>query len=96
MWDNITQDLSVNQIASHVGVNRRSLERAFRRDLGRGINQEYQRRRLEKAGQLLIQTDLSIADVSTALGFNAHTYFCRVFREAYGVSPAQYRRENRP
>jgi LacI family transcriptional regulator len=94
MWDNITANLTVDQVARRVGVHRRTLERAFRRELGRGINQEYQRRRLEKACELLLQTELRIADIARAMNFGTHHYFCRSFRSTFGMSPGAYRRRH--
>jgi LacI family transcriptional regulator len=91
MWDHIHEDLSVDQIARHVGVTRRTLERAFSRDLSRGVREEFQRRRLDKARELIIQTDLPIARIAEALSFRSVTYLGRVFRETYHQSPAQYR-----
>lgn len=91
MWDNISENLPVQQISDHVGISRRKLERAFNKSLGRGINQEFQRRRLEKARDMLMQTNIKIADVAQALKFSSHNYFCRSFRSAYGVSATKYR-----
>jgi len=94
MWDHVAEDLSVDAIARHVGVSRRTLERAFERELGRGINSEFQRRRLEKARELLLLTDLKVTELAQALNFSSHNYFCRAFGKAYGISPARYRREH--
>jgi len=96
MWDHMDEDLSVDQIAEHAGTSRRTLEKAFARELGRGINQEYQRRRLEKARDLLIQTDLPIAAVAQTMGFGSKSHFFDAFRRAYGTTPGRYRRENEP
>ena len=93
MWDHINEDLSVDQIARHVGVSRRTLEKAFKRDLGRGINTEFQRRRLERVCELLTQTNLSIAEVAEALSFSGAKYLTEAFGHAYGMSPTQYRRQ---
>lgn len=91
MWDHIADDLSVDQIAQHVGVSRRALEVGFQRDLGRGINTEYQRRRLEKGRDLLMQTDWRVARIAEFLGFSGPKYFAKAFQKAYGASPTQYR-----
>ncbi len=95
MWDHITDNLTVDQIAEQGGISRRKLERAFRRELGRGINQEFQRRRQEKARDLLVQTDLRITDISESLRFGSHNYFCRSFRAAFGVSATKFRRQHK-
>lgn len=93
MWDRVAEDLSVDEIATAVQVPRRTLEKAFRRHLGRGINQEFQRRRLEKARDLILESNQAIKDIAAAMSFNSQTQFGRAFRMAYGMSPAQYRRK---
>jgi LacI family transcriptional regulator len=94
MWDHVAEDLSVDQIADHLDVSRRTLEKAFQRDLGRSINREFQRRRLEKAKELLLQTDLTVAAIADALSFSSSRQLCRVFAAEFNQSPARYRREH--
>jgi len=91
MWDHIAEDLAVDQIVEQMAVSRRRLELAFRKDLGRSVNAEFQRRRLEKACELITMTDLPIGEVAGSMGYNSHTHFGRAFRAAYGVTPAAYR-----
>ncbi len=94
--DNVERSLSVDQIASHVGASRRTLERGFKRELGRGINQELQRRRLEKARQLLDQTEMQIGQISSMLCFESRHYFTRFFRRSFGCTPRAYRQRIQP
>lgn len=96
MWDHVTESLSVEDIAERLGISRRTLEKAFRCDLGRGINAEFQRRRLEKACELLLKTDLRIAEIAAALGFSGLKYFGEAFQNAYGMAPSKYRRQCPP
>lgn len=96
MWDHVTENLWVDRIAEHVGVPRRTLEQAFHDDLGRGINAEFQRRRLEKARELLLTTGLSIAEIANALSFSGPKYLGEAYRAAYGMSPSRYRRQAPP
>ncbi|MBI1338012.1 MAG: helix-turn-helix domain-containing protein [Phycisphaera sp.] len=93
MWDHITEDLTVEQIARHLIMSRRTLEKAFNRELGRGINHVLQKRRLEKARELIDQTALPVGEIAQMFKFKSHTYFCRSFREAFGVSPTQRRQK---
>lgn len=95
MWDHVDQNPSVQQIARHVRVSRRMLERAFEKDLGRGINAELQRRRLEKACELLRRTDWPIQDIAKYLKYSSNRYFGDAFRHAFAISPGQYRRDRR-
>jgi LacI family transcriptional regulator len=94
IWDHVTEDLAVSDVAKGVGVPQRSLQRAFQQDVGRSISQEIKRRRLEKARDLLLQADLRIAEVVDIMDFSSPTFFCRAFRLTYGSSPAKYRSEH--
>ncbi len=93
MWDHLASNISVDDVATAAGVSRRKLERAFQRDLNRGINQELLRRRLERSCELLRTTDIPIAELAPAMGFGSKDYFQRVFRKAMGTSPGKWRRE---
>ena len=50
--------------------------------------------RLKNSERLLLHTSLSIEDCALKCGFSSVGYFCRVFKNAFGVSPTGYRREN--
>lgn len=93
MWDHLGDDLSVDQIAHHTGVSRRTLEKLFKRELGRGINQEFQRRRLDRACDLLRMTHLPIGDIADGLGYSHLSVFTKAFTAAHGTSPTVYRRQ---
>lgn len=95
IWDHLASKLSVDDVANAVGCSRRKLERAFRHDIGRGVNQELLRRRLERSCELLRTTDTPIADLAPSLGFGSKDYFQRVFLRTFGISPGRYRREKR-
>lgn len=91
MWDHLEQDLSVDDIASAVATPRRQLERSFRKDLKRGINAELRRKRLERCCELLRSTDLTIADLAAKIGFRSSDYLHASFKQAYKMTPRQYR-----
>lgn len=95
MWEHVNEDLSVDQIAQHVGVSRRALEYAFKKDVQRGINEEFQRRRLEKARELIISSNLPIAEIAKAMSYSSHSYFCQIFKSAFAVTPAAYRNQHK-
>ena len=70
MWNHLDLDLSVDDIAREVGVARRTLEYAFRRQLRRGVNAELRRKRLQVFRDLLISSDRPIADLAPMVGFH--------------------------
>ena len=91
MWDNLGQPIGVDTVADHVDTSRSTLERAFRRCLGRGVGAELRRKRLELCKELLRGTDMTVAEITEAIGLTDKRSFHRVFKNAYGLTPKQYR-----
>jgi LacI family transcriptional regulator len=85
------QPIGVQHVIDQTGVSRRTLERRFARALGRSINSEITRYRLERAKRLLLETDLPSFRVATGAGFGTVKTFNRVFRRETGVSPQRFR-----
>lgn len=87
MESHIEDPLSVDDLATVVGITSRQLERLFRFHLGDTPSHFYLGVRLERARQLLQQTGMSILDVCVACGFAAASHFSRAYRLQFGVSP---------
>jgi AraC-like DNA-binding protein len=51
------------------------------------------RRRLEKACHLMITGAASLSEIALSVGFSDQAHLCRLFRQAFGQSPANWRRE---
>jgi len=79
------------ELAKHVRITRRQLERLFRLHLKDTPSRFYLGLRLDKAQQLLQQTDLSVLEVSLACGFESASYFSRSYRTRFAVSPSRDR-----
>ena len=74
-------------------VDGRQLERLFQRELGITPSQFARRLRLRNAHELLVGTRQPISEVALDNGFADGSHFSRRFRDAYGKSPSQVRRE---
>ena len=83
--------IQVGDTLRTVPVSRRSLDRRFQQTLGRTPAEEIRRARLERASQLLADTDMPIPKVAACSGFGSREYFARAFRLQTGLSPRQYR-----
>ncbi len=86
-----SQPIQVCDILRAVPVSRRSLDRRFQQVLGRTPADEIRRVHLERAKQLLADTDLPVPKVAAASGFRSREYLARAFKRATGLSPRQYR-----
>ena len=49
------------------------------------------RKRMEKAGEYIISSDISLTEIAFMVGYDDYAYFSRVFRKTYGKSPRDYR-----
>lgn len=92
IWNNSHQRVSVEMIAKQVGVTRRTLERHFKKHLGRTLLQELVNCRVQRAKRLLRETHVPIKYVAYASGFSSMANFCKVFRREVGVTPGDYRK----
>lgn len=92
---NANQPLQVFEVCRAAGVSRRVLERKFIQALGRSPATEIRRVHLERAKQLLAETQMSIPDVAEASGFTSPEYMAIRFRLDLKTSPFRYRKEVR-
>ncbi len=84
--------VSAHEIARAAGMSLRSLERAFKKQINRTIQQELIRVRLEWAKEALRSTDKSIDTIGGECGFNSGVYLSQLFRKVEKTSPGEYRR----
>jgi transcriptional regulator GlxA family with amidase domain len=91
MHNNIDEPLTVDELASCVGISRRQLERLFCRHVNATPSRYNLELRLTRARQLLQQTNKSLADIAVASGFVSISHFRRCFREFFEISPGRFR-----
>ncbi|RZI90078.1 MAG: GlxA family transcriptional regulator [Pseudomonas sp.] len=87
MERNTEEPLHTQVLADLIQVTRRQLERLFRLHLNDTPGGFYLRLRLDKARQLLRQTDMSVLQVSIACGFDSASYFTRCYRARFERCP---------
>ena len=92
MEANIEEPLSLDQLADAIGVSRRQIERLFKRHLDQVPTKYYLELRLRRARELLLQTSMSIMDVTTACGFQSPPHFSKCYRGVFGYPPSAERR----
>ena len=91
MEENIEQPISPSLLAQEVGMSTRQLERLFRRYLDRSPKRYYMELRLQKARNLLMQTDMSVINVALACGFTSPSHFSKCYRSQYDTTPYRER-----
>jgi LacI family transcriptional regulator len=88
--------ITVTDVLDATATGRRSLERRFRRSVGRSIGQEIRLAHVQKAKDLLSRTDLAMSQVAYLSGFTNAKRFSETFGRVEGVSPASYRARFQP
>jgi len=91
MEANIEEPISPSILAREVGMSTRQLERLFRRYLNRSPKRYYMELRLQKARNLLMQTDMSVINVALACGFASPSHFSKCYRAHYDTTPYRER-----
>jgi len=85
----IAAPMPMAELARSVGMSERSMLRQFKAVLGIGPKQYFRTLRLDYAKRLLDNSDLSIAEVADACGFESRASFSRAFRERFEISPSE-------
>ena len=91
---NFQNDISVEDIAANCGLNRSYFGTIFNKALGKTPQEFLINYRMIKATELLKLTQLSVKDISNAVGYANPLHFSRAFKNVYGISPRAWRLQN--
>lgn len=84
-------NLNIDVIASQFGIGRTNFYRKVRELMGISPNDYLRKCRMERASELLLTTEMNIAEVCTQVGIPDAQYFSRVFKAHFGMPPSTYR-----
>jgi AraC-like DNA-binding protein len=91
--ENITNSLSLHQLAVKSGRSLSSFRRDFQAIYNMPPSHYIRQKRLEKARQLLLSTTMSVTDVCYITGFESIAHFSRLFKSYFGCSPSEFRQK---
>ena len=94
IWQNYTRPINAKTVAATVPITYQALHAAFKKELRRTIAEEITLKRLEKAQQLLTETNLRAHEVAETCGFPSEDRMGRVFKRILDKTPLEYRRDN--
>lgn len=92
---NLGEKIRAADLASLAGYSEYYITRKFKEETGYFINDYLKFVRMERAKLLLQSTDLSILEIAGQLGFATRSYFSQAFREVTGMTPTQFREQER-
>ena len=85
----------VQDLSEQLGLSHSTLYRKVKNTFDQSPNRLIAARRSDKAAHLLAKTNLNITEIAYACGFSSATYLARTFKQFYGVTPGQFRKEVR-
>ncbi len=88
---NYEKDISLDDVADHVGLNKYYFSHEFRKITGMTFVTYLNKSRCEMSKRLLITNKISISEVAQSCGFNSRSYFAKTFKKQFGILPSEYR-----
>ena len=92
---NYARDLTLAEVADHVGYSHSHFSKVFKEEMGSGFRAYLNQIRVEKSKALLLSGNASIAEICDMCGFEDQSYHCKVFKKLVGVTPDKYRKQRR-
>ena len=92
MRKNTNQNITVSDVANHVGFSRSYLSRKFKKDIGFELSMFIKQCKLEEAKDILAYSNKSISEISNYLCFSSQSHFQRDFKNQFGITPQTYRK----
>ena len=86
-------DVKVDDIGSDIGLSRVQLYRKLKAITGLSPAELLRQMRLQKAHDLIMHSDLPISAIAYDTGFSSPGYFSKCFRDEYGISPSDIRKQ---
>lgn len=91
--NHLDNKLSLNSVADHFGISPNYLSSFFKLTTEKNFSDFIVEAKLEKASKLLLeQKRINVAAIANELGYSNHSYFDKLFKERFGLSPIQYRK----
>jgi AraC-like DNA-binding protein len=95
MKENVTENLTVEQISSYFAISRAALMKTFKEVTGLGVKEYFNKQKVEQAKKLIREENLNFTEIAERLAYSGLHYFSRSFKKETGMSPSEYSRSVR-
>lgn len=92
VYYHLHEKLTIQRLAEYVHLNPNYLSGLFKKETGQTVSEYITGKRMEAAKNMLLYSEASCADIASTLAFNSQSYFIKVFRQTFGMTPAAFRR----
>jgi transcriptional regulator GlxA family with amidase domain len=87
---NLTEDLSLQKVADHVLLSPIHFHNCFKTAIGKTLHEYVEDQRIKKSINLLISTNMTLAQIAYECGFSSQSYFSYAFKKKKGSTPREY------
>ncbi len=94
LTENMDRRITIEELARRYWMNPTTLKAAFKAVYGNSIAAHMREHRMERAAELLRETEQSVAAIARAVGYESQSRFSAAFRDAYGCLPTEYRAQS--
>ncbi|WP_317130345.1 helix-turn-helix transcriptional regulator [Changchengzhania lutea] len=91
----VSKDYNLEALSTQTGLTQAKLQEGFKHFYARTVTEYVRHVRLEKARDLIIETDLNISQIVYSIGFSSRSYFSKIFKNKYGISPSEFQQNKR-
>ena len=91
--ENLENDISLDFLSDQFSMRPDALSRLFKQMMGKSYTEYIKEKKMERALELL-KEDESVKDIAQRLGYNSPQYFIKIFKEIYGLTPYQYKKDH--
>jgi YesN/AraC family two-component response regulator len=89
--ENIGRKISLGEISKIAGLSAPYFSTIFKEEMGENLSRYINRLRVEKASKMLLETNFTLGEISTACCFEDQSWFSKIFKSFAGISPGKYR-----
>jgi AraC-like DNA-binding protein len=90
--ENFREKITISDVCAALGRTKSAVCPAFKKKYGITVIDYITILRVEEAKKMLLETDMTVSEISDGVGFSDTSYFSKVFLKSAGISPSQYRR----
>lgn len=92
LGENIATDISIEELAEKVSLNRTTLQKVFKEMYGVTIFEYRTQVRMQESKNLLLNKDMTIIEIAAACGYANASKYSAVFKKRFGVTPTEWRK----
>jgi len=91
--ENLKRKISLGEISNIAGLSAPYFSTIFKDEMGENLSRYINRLRVEKASKLLLETNLTLSEISGECCFEDQSWFSKIFKAYTGISPGKYRNQ---